>query len=79
MCGYYYKKHSELKNYKQRNLLHYHVKKKSVILIHKERNLLYYYVKKLIIEKNPLLFPPHSHELFLISINQKREYIIYLV
>ena len=36
--GYYYMKHAELKNYKQRNLLYYYIKKKSIILIYKQRN-----------------------------------------
>ena len=77
--GYYYWKHVELKNYKQRKLSYCSVKKKSIIVIYKQRNLLYYYVKKSIIEVNLLLFTFHSHHLFLISLNQKRGYIYFLL
>ena len=49
--------------YKQRN---------NINLIYKQWHLLHYYVKKnRLKKKNPLLFTVHSHQLFLISINQK--------
>ena len=79
VCRYYYEKHSELKLKicKQRNLLYYYVKMKSITIIYKQRNLIYYYVKKVITEKNSQLFTLHSHQLLLISINQKRGYIFF--
>ena len=76
--------HAKINNYEQRNLLYYFAGKRIIILIYKQRinlNLIYeqknqlQYHSKLITEKIPLLFSLYEDQIFLISINQKHEYI----
>ena len=76
--------HARINNYEQRNLLYYSAGKIIIILIYKQRinlNLIYeqrnqlQYHSKLITEKIPLLFSLYEDQIFLISINQKHEYI----
>ena len=76
--------HAKINNYKQKNLLYYFAGKIIIILIYKQGNnlnLIYeqrnqlQYHNKLIAEKIPLLFSLHEDQIFLISINQKHEYI----
>ena len=76
--------HAKINNYKQRNLLYYFAGKINIILIYKQGNnlnLIYeqryqlQYHNKSITEKIPLLFSLYEDQIFLISINQKHEYI----
>ena len=48
---------------------------KSITVIYKQSNLLY--DKKSVTEKSTLFFTVHSHQLFLILINQKYGYIFF--